>query len=212
MHPVRALVADDHPMCRQAESSALLAALDGCGIDEAATLADAVDLSHTADIVLLDLGMPDGSGLAGLLAIVGAAPKARVLVVTANEAPGLGALVRAAGANGLVLKSAPMTTLVGAIRAVLDGEDWFPDSEDRATSAALAGVGARMATLSAAERRVLGAMCDGSLNKQIAHRFGLSEITVKQHVKAVLRKLDVINRTQAAMLMQFFEQSAKLPA
>jgi DNA-binding NarL/FixJ family response regulator len=214
MELLRALVADDHPMCRQAEALALHAALDdqngdGCRVDEAATFADAIDLAENTDIILLDLGMPDGRGLAGLLAIVGAAPKARVIVVTGNEAPGLADLIRAAGGCGLVLKSAPMTMLVGAIHAVIDGQCWFPDVPD--ADHALAAISARMATLSAAERRVLGALCDGSLNKQIASRFGLSEITIKQHVKAVLRKLNVLNRTQAAMLVQYFDRSAQLP-
>jgi DNA-binding NarL/FixJ family response regulator len=210
MAVVRALVADDHPMCRQAETAALRATLDGCHIDEAATLADALGLANATDLVLLDLGLPDGHGVAGLLAIVAAAPHARVIVVTGNEAPGLHALIRAAGGSGLVLKSAPITTLITAIQTVSDGSSWFCECDD-ANPGSLAAVSARMATLSVAERRVLGAMCDGSLNKQIAHRFGLSEITVKQHVKAVLRKLEVLNRTQAAMLMQYFDQSGRLP-
>ena len=67
----------------------------------------------------------------------------------------------------------------------------------------------RLETLTAAERRVLGAICDGSLNKQVAHRLDLSEITVKQHVKAILRKLQVANRTQAAILMQFREDEMR---
>jgi DNA-binding NarL/FixJ family response regulator len=182
-------------------------------VNEAATLVDALDLANDADVILLDLGLPDGHGVAGLLAIVAAAPRAHVIVVTGNEAPGLDALIKAAGGKGLVLKSAPLTMLVGAINAVLGGDFWFleDDPANHATGKSLAGVSARMATLSVAERKVLGAMCDGSLNKQIAFRFGLSEITVKQHVKAVLRKLNVLNRTQAATLMQFFDHAGHLP-
>lgn len=214
MAGVQALVADDHPMCRSAEAAALRAALPGCHIDEVATLADALRLAPRADVVLLDLGLPDGHGVAGLLAMVTAAPATPVIVVTGNEAMGLGALIEAAGGKGLVPKSAPLTTLAGAIEAVLGGACWFPGdaTADAPGSPSLAGVSARMATLSVAERRVLAALCDGSLNKQIAFRYGLSEITVKQHVKAVLRKLNVLNRTQAATLMQFFDQSNHLPA
>lgn len=217
MAVVHALVADDHPMCRQAEALALTAALDDCRVAEASTLADAMAKADGADLILLDLGMPDGNSMAGLLAIAGAAPRARVLVVTGNEAPGLGALVRAAGGCGLVSKSAPLTNLVGAIHAVIHGESWFPEraSGDPGAhpgdAAMMNSVTARMATLSVAERRILGAMCDGSLNKQIAFRFGLSEITVKQHVKAVLRKLQAVNRTQAAMMMQFHGGAEALP-
>lgn len=214
MGALRALVVDDHPMCRQAETYALLTALKGCSIIEAANLADAIGMAENANIILLDLGMPDGHGIAGLLQIISAAPKARVIVVTGNEALGLGELVRAAGGRGLVPKSAPMTVLVGAIIAVIGGECWFPEADlhDETISGSLMAVSSRMATLSFAERRVLGAMCDGSLNKQIAFRFGLSEITIKQHVKAVLRKLNVVNRTQAAILMQFHVQTAQLQA
>ncbi|MFX8930141.1 hypothetical protein ABTN05_20910, partial [Acinetobacter baumannii] len=78
---------------RQAEALALTAALDDCRVAEASTLADAMAKADGADLILLDLGMPDGNSMAGLLAIAGAAPRARVLVVTGNEAPGLGALV-----------------------------------------------------------------------------------------------------------------------
>lgn len=213
MGMLRALVADDHPMCRQAESSVLRAVINDCLVTEVSTVADTVDRAEETDIILLDLGLPDGQGIAGLLAVVGAAPHARVIVVTGNEAPGLDAMVRAAGGSGLVLKSAPMTVLVCAIEAVLNGRQWFPDPEPLVNEddQALTNVSARIASLSVAERRVLGAMCDGSLNKQIAFRFGLSEVTVKQHVKAVLRKLNVLNRTQAAVLMQFQSQNGQIP-
>lgn len=204
---------DDHPLCRQATRAAAATVHPDATICEAGTFRETIatleDDQGGIGLVLLDLGMPDLRGLAGLIAVANTAPKVPILVVSGNEAPGVCADVRAAGARGFVSKSAPIEDLLEAIRAVSAGRTWFPKGMEDAlapssqSQGAPASVAARLETLTAAERRVLGAICDGSLNKQVAHRLDLSEITVKQHVKAILRKLQVANRTQAAILMQF---------
>jgi len=177
-------------------------------IVEAGTIGDAVLAAPGVNLVLLDLGMPDRRGLAALFALREVSGDAPVLVVTGNEATGLSARIRAAGAVGLVSKTAPLSQLCEAIRCVRGGDSWFPQLEQGAATPVTTAFASRLESLSLAERRILAAMSDGSLNKQIAYRLGLSEITVKQHVKAVLRKLKVLNRTQAAILMQFDETNS----
>lgn len=219
MTGIRILVGDDHPLCRQATRAAAATVHPDAAVSEAGTFQETIAVLERPDrgqidLVLLDLGMPDLRGLAGLIAVSTSAPKVPILVVSGNEAPGLWATVRAAGARGFVSKSAPIEDLLDAIRAVSAGRSWWPAELEAPATTHQNGngnstVADRLETLTAAERRVLGAICDGSLNKQVAHRLDLSEITVKQHVKAILRKLQVANRTQAAILMQFREDEMR---
>lgn len=213
MSEVRVLIGDDHPLCRFANRATVLATWPDALINEAGSFCEVIEVltSENAagfDLVLLDLGMPDRPGLAGLLAVASAAPGTSVLVVSGNEAPDLARDVRAAGAIGLVSKSAPISDLLAAMQSVRAGQPWFDEAKPNAIIEDANSRSARLSSLTRAERRVLAAICDGSLNKQIAYRLDLSEITIKQHVKAILRKLQVANRTQAALLMQFTQGRA----
>ncbi|MCU6456142.1 response regulator transcription factor [Sphingomonas sp. A2-49] len=193
------MVADDHPMCREAAKHALRIADPDLFLVEAATLRDTLDDRMPLDLVILDLRLPDSNGIGSLIDVMRARPGTSILVVSATEDADTERQVAALGGSGFVSKAAPITELVEAVRAILAGRRWFgpgatvqaPEGTDRAS---------RLAALTAAESRVLRAMSDGRLNKQIAFDLGLSEITVKQHVKAILRKLDVFNRTQAVLL------------
>ena len=201
---MRIVLGDDHPLCRQATRAAALTVFPAAEIAEAGTFAQTIAALPGAGLVLLDLAMPDMRGLAGLISVASAAPGVPILVITGNEAPGLADDARAAGAHGFIAKSAPIAALCAAIAAastaVPPPARAAPPADGPHEGATIAD---RLDALTAAERRVLAAICDGSLNKQVAHRLALSEITVKQHVKAILRKLQVTNRTQAAILMQF---------
>lgn len=219
---MRVLVGDSHPLYRQAEMAIVQSRWPQCSIAEAGSICEILSelakspknlSASTFDLVVLDLAMPDRRGLAAILAVRSAAPWARILVHCGNEAYGLGNSLRTLGVRGLVRKSAPPEELISAMEAVLAGKEWYPESDeaqddgvDEAASPAISALSPRLASLSTAEMRVLGAMSDGSLNKQVAFQLNLSEITVKQHVKAILRKLGVTNRTQAALLMQFNER------
>lgn len=202
MEPLSALVVDDHPICRFAAEAALVAVHPDATIVHAATMAEAVARAGAADLILLDLGLPDMRGLAALLTMKAANDAAPVLVVSANEEAGMAALCRSVGAAGFVSKLASLDVLQAAISTVLAGGTAFPEVDPGEHTRRLAE---RMNSLSPAERRVIAGMSDGSLNKQIAHAIGLSEVTVKQHVKAILRKLGVTNRTQAVLLLQTYE-------
>lgn len=194
----RAIVADDHPMCREAARIALSLVAPEAEIVEASTLEEILADPAAADLVVLDLGLPDSRGIASLIDVARARPATPILIVSGAESADVEARVAANGGAGFVSKAAPIETLIEAIRTVAGGDPYF--SADLKQGEA-EGLEARLALLTPAEARVLRAMRSGDLNKQIAYELNLSEITVKQHVKAILRKLRVVNRTQAVLLL-----------
>jgi DNA-binding NarL/FixJ family response regulator len=103
------------------------------------------------------------------------------------------------GASGFVPKSAPVDRLGAAIRAVIEGHIWRPDT-DEADTAEDVDVADRIAGLTPQQLRVLAGIAEGKLNKQIAYEMGVVETTVKAHVTVILRRLGVVSRTQAAIL------------
>ncbi|WP_141395791.1 response regulator transcription factor [Sphingomonas spermidinifaciens] len=195
----RAIIADDHPMCREAARMALEIVAPDAEASQAATLREVLDDARPAGLVILDLGLADSRGIASLIEVARARPSTPILVVSGDERPDIEARAAASGAKGYVGKAAPLADLAAAIRIVLSGGTYFTPGLQLEPGADSAD--ARLASLSPAEARVLRAMRDGGLNKQIAYELGLSEITVKQHVKAILRKLAVVNRTQAVLLL-----------
>lgn len=195
---LRAIIADDHPMCREAARIALSLVEPGAETMQAGTLAEVLADEAPADLVILDLGLPDSRGVASLIDVARARPSTPILVVSGDDRPEVESRLAASGAAGFVSKAAPIDRLIAAIRTVATGGTHF--SPDLALAPTV-DTDAKLAMLSPAEARVLRAMRGGRLNKQIAHDLGLSEVTVKQHVKAILRKLDVVNRTQAVLLL-----------
>lgn len=194
----RALIADDHPMCREAARLALGVVAPHAQIVQAATLAEVLADELPASLVVLDLGLPDSRGIASLIDVARARPTTPILIVSGAEDDEVEARTAANGAAGFVSKAAPIERLIEAIRIVAGGGTHFSRVFD---SSETEGLKARLALLTPAEARVLRAMRGGDLNKQIAFELNLSEITVKQHVKAILRKLQVVNRTQAVLLL-----------
>lgn len=197
----QAIVVDDHPMCRQATAMALGVADPMLRVIEAETLAAARGHAHGASLMTVDLALPDNRSVSALPQLRIGNPALRLLVITGAANPGIERQVAAAGANGYLSKSAPIATMVEAMRVVLDGGRWFSFPDDD-VAAPVDDDFARLETLTPAQTRVLHAMESGRLNKQIAFDLGLSEITVKAHVKAILKKLGVPNRTQAVLLLQ----------
>lgn len=196
--PITALVVDDHPLCRAATAFALKGLDSSLLVEEASSVAEAQALAANAGIMTLDLGLPDNRGMMGLVGLRAAYPALPILVISGAENPATEREVARIGARGFVTKAAPLSTMVEALRTILDDRSWF--SPDMATSDD--DDFARLATLTPAQHRVLCAMENGRLNKQIAFDLGVSEITVKAHVKAILKKLGVVNRTQAVLLLR----------
>jgi len=195
---IRVLVVDDHPVVRHGLRSFLDVQPDitvvGEAADGAACVAAAEELRP--DVILLDLRMPDADGLAALRGLREHENPARVLVITSFTDPAAVAPAVRAGAAGYVYKDVDPPALAAAIRAVHAGHVLLhPD----VAGLLAAGDGPRAAALTAREREVLIEIGRGRSNREIARALALSEKTVKAHVSAVLAKLGVPDRTQAAL-------------
>jgi DNA-binding NarL/FixJ family response regulator len=203
---VSVVIADDHPIFRQAIRQALEQACEQCDISEANDF-DALDAlleQHSDyDMVLLDLYMPGVEGFSGLLYLGRAYPDLPVVMISANEDPEVMQRAVDYGASGYIPKSSSVTEIIEAISAVLNGDVWMPAKASMASngvSTAEAQAAERLRQLTPQQFRVLNMMCRGLANKNIADQLDLAEATVKVHVTAIMRKLGVTNRTQAVLM------------
>lgn len=197
---IRLLIVDDHEVVRQGLRAFLELQPDMAIVGEAGDGEMAVQRASELqpDVVLLDLVMPGGDGVAAITAIRDAVPSARILVLTsfARDAD-LSAAIQA-GATGYQLKDIDPETLATAIRDVSqDRPSLHPAVASQLMRHAAEPLGAE---LTAREREVLSLLTEGLANKQIAIRLKISDKTVKTHVSSVIAKLGVADRTQAAVL------------
>ena len=200
------LIADDHPLFRDALKRAVAQALPDASlieVEDVAALHAAVDAHPELELLLLDLQMPGASGFSALVHIRHQHPGLPIVVVSAHEQAAVIRRAIAHGASGYIPKSTPAGQIVDAVSKVLDGDLWVPN-EIRGAGGALrpdeAGAAAQISGLTPQQFRVFSMIADGLLNKQIAYELGVSEATVKAHMTAIMRKLGVSNRTQAALL------------
>ena len=193
----RFLVADDHPMVRDALASALGQAFAGAEIVTAGSRPQAaaeLERQPEIDALLLDLDMPGMDGLTGLALLRSDHPAVPIIIVSAAREP---AVVRRAyefGASAYIDKSASLDEIARVVRAVLAGEIFAPPDASATDSFAQ-----RANQLTPQQWRVLALMVQGDQNKQIAYKLGVGEATVKAHVTVILRKLGVRSRTQAVI-------------
>jgi DNA-binding NarL/FixJ family response regulator len=203
------IIADDHPLFRDALKQTLGSALAAVTIIEVGSvekLLEALSSNANADLVLLDLKMPGEkgaaslSGLTGLMYLRSQHPEIPVVIVSASD--NLSMIRRCAnlGAAGFISKSTPVEKIRSAVKTVLDGGTWFPDEVQLGSAGdELGELATRLATLTPQQVRVLSMLGQGLLNKQIAFELSVSEATVKAHVSAILQKLGVDSRTQAVI-------------
>ncbi|ALM91120.1 MULTISPECIES: response regulator [Alteromonas] len=200
---IRVLIADDHPLFRAAMCQAL-SDIVGPNILQASTLNETLcqlDANPDIDLVFLDVKMPGNDGLIGLSEVRARYPDVLVVMVTAIEEANLIRKALSLGACGFIPKSASIECIAEAVERVLDGEQWLPESAANLTNdeTDTDDFSGKLAMLTPHQLKVLRMVADGLLNKQIAYELDISESTVKQHVSAVLRKLNVINRTKAGI-------------
>ena len=191
---ISVLIVDDHPVVRQGLRALLEVQGDMTVAGEAGDGPAAISLAASLrpDIVLLDLKLPGMDGVAVLRPLRAAG--LRVLVLTSATEPSAAAAAVRAGAAGVVYKDIDPAALVRAIRSVHDGNMLLaPEAVGSLVR------GSRADTLTAREREVLAGIADGKSNREIARLLRVSEKTVKAHVSAVLAKLGVQDRTQAAI-------------
>jgi DNA-binding NarL/FixJ family response regulator len=203
------IIADDHPLFRDALKQTLATSLPDIGFTEVGSvekLLDALAANADTDLVLLDLKMPGEkgaaslSGLTGLMYLRSQHPEIPVVIVSASDNPSMIRRCANLGAAGFISKSLPVDKIRLAVKTVLDGGVWFSDEMPReAGGDELGDLASRLATLTPQQVRVLSMLGQGLLNKQIAYELTVSEATVKAHVSAILQKLSVDSRTQAVI-------------
>ncbi len=200
------IIADDHPLFRDAIKQAIEGLMPNCSFMLSGDLDDLRQQLRETDgveLVLLDLSMPGSTGFSGLLSIRSEFQDIPVIVVSATEDPLTIRKCIELGASGFIPKSSGAEYIVEGIKAVQAGEVWTPPNIDMEadmdeTSSKLL---AKIQSLTPQQTRVLSMLAEGLLNKQIAYELSVSEATVKAHVSAVLLKLEVDSRTQAVIMM-----------
>lgn len=167
-------------------------------IIETGTLAAATRAAGEAKglrLILLDLKMPGAVGYSGIALLHAEKPDVPILVVSSAEGAAVAEEVRAFGAIGFLRKDSDLATIEQAIASALGGR-----KAPAPTAEPVDNVRREVASLTPTQLKVLLAVLDGKLNKQIAFDLAMSEATVKAHMTAIMRKLDVRNRTQAALV------------
>lgn len=206
---MKLLIVDDHPIVREGLAAVLRQAGPDTTVLQAGGGAEGLDLAAAntdLDAVFLDLAMPEMGGLAAIRQFGARRPDLPVIVLSSSEDAEDVRRALASGALGYVPKSAPPRTLLAALQLVLAGDVYVPPlllGEARAVQAGGAGAAAAFhGRLTERQIDVLRLVCRGASNKEIARQLALSDKTVKAHVTAIFRALNVVNRTQAATAAQ----------
>ncbi|ASP82340.1 LuxR C-terminal-related transcriptional regulator [Sinorhizobium meliloti] len=208
MTGIRVAVVDDHPLFREGVTRSL-SEIDGFEIvaeggsrDEAVSIAQSLN----PDVMLLDISMP-GGGLNAVPAILSVAPSQKIVMLTVSEANDDVAAALKEGAKGYILKGIGARALAEVIRTVASGESYVaPTLSAKLLTGQLANSAPAksnlVAELTRREQEVLHLVASGMSNKQIARKLDLHEKTVKHHMTQIMAKLDVANRTEAAMVLR----------
>ncbi|NWD44749.1 response regulator transcription factor [Pseudomonas yamanorum] len=204
------LIADDHPLFREAIHNVISDGFPGSEVMETGDLDSALALSQEhddLDLILLDLNMPGMHGLNGLINLRNESPTIPVVIVSAEQDKQVVLQAITYGAVGFITKSSPRLQMTDAIQQILNGNVYLPPEIIR--SQKIGGqrrmndcLGLAPELLQALTRKqllVLERMTKGDSNKQIAYSLEIAETTVKAHVSAILRKLNVHNRVQAIL-------------
>ena len=203
--PIRIAIVDDHPLFREGVTRSLaeIGGFELVGEGASADDAEQMALARAPDILLLDISMP-GGGLKALCAILAARPQQKIVILTVSEANADVAEALKAGARGYVLKGVGSKALAEILRNVADGQSYVsPSLSARLLSDLLRPAGSKpdpLSLLTAREADILKLVSEGLSNKEVAARLSLQEKTVKHHMTRVLAKLNVRNRTEAALI------------
>lgn len=202
-HDVRVFVVDDHELIRRGFRDLLNA---DAGIEVVGESASATEAMRRIpalrpDVAVLDVRLPDGTGIEVCRAVRSRDPKIRVLMVTSYDDEQSRTEALLAGASGFLLKEVRGHELVDAVRRVAAGEDLLVRDDSATRSTAVRMDELALSSLTPRERRILDLIVAGLTNAQIGERLGISEKTVRNHVTSVLAKLGFVRRTQAAVFM-----------
>ncbi|KAA0015028.1 response regulator transcription factor [Salinicola corii] len=213
------MVADDHPLFREAIAAVIAAGLPDSRLLEADSLAQAMREAqrHEAslDLLLLDLGLPDAAGLDGLARLREALPSLPVAILSAEQDRRTVLEAIDLGAVGYIPKSTSRDDMLAALERILEGHLYLPPQVMRRPPTARgntppASLDARLTRLTDKQLEVLEALGQGASNKGVARKLGIAETTVKTHVSAILRRLGVTSRVQAVLLAGELDLAAYL--
>ena len=214
--PIRVLLIDDSPIIRLGLRSALEDCSDLAIVGEAGTAAAGLEavIRLKPDVVMLDLHLPDKSGLLACRELLNARPGTPVLILTSSSSERHMHDAIAAGATGYLLKENDGASLAAALRAVARGDSVLDPSMAAQVLNLVKHRGQttpaeKLRLLSPQERRVVALLTSGLTNKEIGDQLGLTEKTVKNYLATIFSKLNITRRTQAAAL---FAESGQTPA
>jgi DNA-binding NarL/FixJ family response regulator len=201
------LIIDDHPLFREAMQLAIRSVYPNSEIHEATEIAAATEMISSLrrgyDVALLDLSMPGTVGFDGVLLMRTQFPRLPILIVSGLDDPRVIREAMSYGISGFVSKSAKKSELAKALKTVVEGSvylpEWYERSPQGKQPADNEQLIARLSTLTKQQIRVLQMLRQGKLNKQIAYELDVGETTIKAHVGEILRKLNVVSRTQAVI-------------
>lgn len=206
---LRVVLVDDHQVVRSGLRVLIEAEPDMEVVGEAETASGGIQVTEelTPDLVVMDLRLPDMSGIAACQEIVEAIPGVRVLILTSYADRGAVRAASAAGASGYVLKRAKAFELVSILRRVESGEEGFV-VDPEGSEAAVGEEDRLLATLSLQEKVVAGYIAQGLSNREIAAEMSLAEKTVKNYVSHLLTKMSFKRRSEAASYIARVEAEA----
>jgi DNA-binding NarL/FixJ family response regulator len=194
---IRILVTDDHPVVQEGVDALVRRQPDMRIVAQATNGREGIEQfrAHRPDVTLMDLRMPEMSGLDALIALRSEFPEARIIVLTTYTKDAQVKRAIKAGASGYLLKNALHKELLDTIRAVHAGKKYISPEASFELAEYAAGD-----TLTPTEARVLGLIAGGNANKEIAEQLSLTEDTVKGQVRSILSKLGAKDRAHAAII------------
>ena len=209
MDPIRIVIADDHPLYREGVARSLSDDPALVVVGEAHDAPSAVDMAERLkpDLVLLDLSMPGGGGIAALARIMAFEKPPKVAMLTASEEDDDVMQALKAGALGYILKGVGSRDLVGVVKDLAAGQSYVsPSLAARILNAMRAGPATKAANpiddLTKREEDILKLVAAGKSNKEVGRELDLQEKTVKHYMTSILQKLHVRNRVEAALMAQ----------
>lgn len=206
---MKTLIAHGRPLIRAGLRALLLEHDENAEVSEAHTFDEVLDAAkrERADLLLLDISLPGLNGFDGLRSLHASQPEIPIVVVTGSEDEADVSLAIDAGARGYIPESSSGELFVNALKLVLSGNIYVPPAalrknkaESGARLASNPSKAYRLTTLTPRQREVLSLIAEGDSNREMAGKLGIAEGTIRIHVAAILKGLDLRNRTQAALL------------
>ncbi|MDT0594309.1 response regulator transcription factor [Glaciecola petra] len=202
------LLADDHPLYREALRAALQSQLQGVNYLESDSFTSTLQVlrrQRNISVILLDLNMPGCENFYGLLRIRQSFPDIPIVVVSASDSIEVIAQVMDFGANAFVPKTTPTLEMVAAIKQVLSGQQWLPEGiaeKIENVSSDTIEIAQKVKELTPKQFQVLRLVKQGLMNKQIADTLNVTEATVKAHISMLFKRLNVKSRTQIIVAIE----------